>query len=129
MGFWERVKKDLQVAMREGVDLLKEGSTTLTTEASRLTKKSAVSVRNEARRMAKLGKLRYQLYLLNRKAQAKFTEIGGKVYDLASQDLEGFKLDEKLRELILETQQIEKQIQTMDSEILSLSKGKQREAA
>jgi cell division protein FtsB len=129
MGFWERVKKDLQVAVREGVGLLKEGSTTLTTEASRLTKKGAVTVRSETRRVAKLGKLRYQLYLLNRKAQSRFMEIGGMVYDQASKDLEGFRLDAKLRELVLETQQIEEQIQTLDSEILSLSKGKQNKAA
>jgi hypothetical protein len=129
MGFWERVKKDLQVAMQEGVDLLKEGTATLTTKASRLTKKGAVSIKSEAHCMAKVGKLRYQLYQLNRKAQAKFTEIGGQVYDLASKDLEGFKLDEKSRKLILETQQIEKQIQALESEILGLSKGRQKTAA
>ena len=38
MAFRERVKSDLSVALREGVNLLKEGSTILKKEVTRLTK-------------------------------------------------------------------------------------------
>jgi hypothetical protein len=122
MKFWERVKKDLRVAMREGADLLKEGSAALRTEAGRFTRQSAVSVRSEARRMARLGRLRYQLYRANRKAQIKFAEVGGKVYDLASEDLKKVKVNRELRELMLEIRGIEGQIRVLDSEIANLSR-------
>jgi predicted nucleic acid-binding Zn-ribbon protein len=129
MGYWERVKKDLQVAMKEGADLLKEGTTTMTTEARRVAKKGAASMKEEAARVTRIGKLRYQVYRLNQKAQAKFTEIGGQVYDLTSKDLKELKMNEKLQKLIQETKEIEGQVKTLEAEVLKLSKKKGQEAA
>ena len=129
MRFWERVNKDLRLAMKEGVDLLKEGTSTLTTEARRLTKKGAASMKAGARRMTRLGKLRYEVYRLNRKAHSKFADMGGQVYDLTSKDLTKFKMDEQLKKLILETRQIEERIKTLESEIRRLVKSKQKRAA
>ena len=129
MKFWERVKKDLHLAMEEGVDLFKEGTATFTKEARRMANKGAATMREETRRMARLGRLRYQVYRLNQKAQTNFTEMGGKVYDLASKDLKRFKLNEGLKKLILENKEIERQVETLESEIRKLSKKKQKKAA
>lgn len=129
MKSWERVKRDLQLAVKEGADLFKVGTTTLSAETRRMAKKGAFAMREETRRMARLGKLRYQVYRLNQRARNNFTEIGGKVYDLASKDLKRFKLDEKLKKLILETQQIEGHVKTLESEIRKLSKKNQKKAA
>jgi hypothetical protein len=129
MKFWERVRRDLQSAVKEGADLFKVGTTALSVETKRMAKKGTLAMREETRRMVRLSKLRYQLYRENQKAQSLFAEIGGKVYDLASKDLEGFKADEGLKKLILETQQIEERVKTLESEIEGLSKKHQKKAA
>jgi small-conductance mechanosensitive channel len=144
MKFWDRVKKDLQVAMKEGAELFKEGTTVLSTEARRMTKKGAATmtadaqkmmkegvatarkgaatVTAEAQRMAKIANLRYQLFQMNRKAQDKFAELGGHIYDSAAKNPKSIRLDAKARKLILEAKQIEGQIKKLKSEIDRVSK-------
>lgn len=145
MKFWDRVKKDLQVAMKEGAELFKEGTTVLSTEARRMARtgsttmtaeaqkmmkegvatarKGAATVTAEAQRMARIANLRYQLFQMNQKAQDKFAEIGGRVYDAAVKNPKSIRLDEKARKLILEAKQIEAQIKKLKSEIDRASKG------
>lgn len=144
MKFWDRVKKDLQIAVKEGAELFKEGTAVLSTEARRMAKKGAATmtaeaqkmmkegvatarkgaftVTAEAQRMAKITNLRYQLFQMNQKAQDKFAEIGGQVYDSAVKSPQGIRLDEKARKLILEAKQIEEQIKKLKSEIDRASK-------
>ncbi len=129
MGFWDRVRKDLQHAMKEGVDLLKEGTSTLRTEARRVAEKGAATMTTEARRMTQLGKLRYRISRLNQKAASNFSEIGGRVYDLASEDLKAFKFDEKLEKLVMDTKAIESEIKKLEGEVRKLSKKKEKSAA
>lgn len=129
MKFWDRVKKDLQIAMKEGGELFKEGTAVLTTEARRMAKegvatakKSAATVTAEAQRMTKVANLRLQLFRLNQKAQDKFAEIGGQVYDMTAKDPESVRLEGKVRKLVSEAKQIEEQIEKLKSEIDRLSK-------
>lgn len=144
MRFWDRVKKDLKLAVREGSDLLKEGTAVLTTEARRMAKKSAATMTAEAQKMVKEGvvtarkgaatvtaeasrmtriaNLRYQLFHLNQKAQDKFAEIGGQVYDMTVKDPSGLRLNGKVRKLVSEAKQIERQIKKLKSELARLSK-------
>ncbi len=121
MGFWDRIKKDLQIAMKEGVDLLKEGTTTLATGARRMAKKGATTVRAETQRLTRLSRLRYELFRLNQKAKDKLTEIGGQVYDLASENLNGFELNDKARKLIVEAKKIEERTKELKAQIQELS--------
>ncbi len=145
MKFWDRVKKDLQIAVKEGTELFKEGRTALSTEARRMAKKGAATMTAEAQKMVKEGvatarkgaatvtaeaqrmtqaaDLRLQLFRLNQKAQDKFAEIGGRVYDSAVKNPKGIRLDEMARKLILEAKRIEGQIKKLKSEIDRVSKG------
>ena len=131
MKFWDRVKKDLQVAVKESAELLKEGTAVLSTEARRMAtkgaatmteeaermmkegvetaRKGAVTVTTEARRMTRVANLRLQLFRLNQKAQEKFAEIGGQVYDSAAKNPKGLRLDAKTQKRIQEAKQIEEQ--------------------
>lgn len=144
MKFWDRVKKDLEVAMKEGAELFKEGRTVLSTEARRMAKtgaaklpaearkmmkqgvasarKGAATVTAEAQRMAKIANLRYQLFQMNQKAQDKFAELGGRIYDSAAKNPKSIRLDVKARKLILEAKQIEGQTKKLKSEINRVSK-------
>jgi len=145
MKFWDRVKKDLQVAVKESTELLKEGTAVLSTEARRMAtrgaatmteeaermmkegvataRKGAVTVTTEARRMTRVANLRLQLFRLNQKAQDKFAEIGGQVYDSAVKNPKGLRLDAKTKKRIQEAKLIEEQIKKLKSEIDRASKG------
>jgi small-conductance mechanosensitive channel len=72
--------------------------------------------------MAKIANLRYQLFQMNRKAQDKFAELGGHIYDSAAKNPKSIRLDAKARKLILEAKQIEGQIKKLKSEIDRVSK-------
>lgn len=140
MKFWERVKKDLRVAMKEGADLIKEGTSVLATETSRVSKKGAASMSVEARkmmadgvksarkgaatvsaeaqRMTRNANLRYQLFRENQMAHEKLTEIGGLVYDRSEKtNAETVRLDGKLGKLILEAKKIEGRVRKLEAEI------------
>jgi len=144
MGFWKHVKKDLQIAVKEGTELIKEGTSVLTTEARRVSKKGtaamsiearrmmeggvksakkgAATVKAEAGRMAHIASLRYQLFRENQAAQSKFSEIGGTVYDLGVKSPANARLNGKVRKLVLEAKQIEGRIGKLKSEIDRLTK-------
>jgi hypothetical protein len=145
MKFWDRVKKDLQIAVKESAELLKEGTAVLSTEARRMAtkgaatmteeaekmmkegvataRKGAATVTTEARRITRVANLRLQLFRLNQKAQEKFAEIGGQVYDSAARRPKAFRLDATTQKRIQEAKQIEEQIKKLKSEIDRASKG------
>jgi hypothetical protein len=148
MPFWERVKKDLRVAMKEGADLIKEGTAVLTTETRRVTKKGAATmssearkmmeegmasarkgaaiVKSETRRMSHVANLRYQLFRENQNAHSKFAEIGGAIYDLSAKSPKNVPLNGKVRKLLLDAKQIEGRVRKLKSEIDRLSKPTKR---
>ena len=119
MGFWHRVKKDLQLALQEGVDLFKEGTTTFTSKTRNIAKKSSVSVKTEATRVGKIGKLHFWL---NKEAQKKFADIGGRIYDQVSNQTKEYHFDEPTQTLISEVKNLEEQIKKVETEIHQLSK-------
>lgn len=148
MGFWNRVKKDLRLAVKEGTDLIKEGTSVLTTETRRVTKKGAAGmsvearkmmeegvatakkgaaiVQAETRRMSHVANLRYQLFRENQDAQTKFAEIGGAVYDLSAKSPKNVPLNGKVRRLVLDAKQIEGRIRKLKLEIDRFSKPTKR---
>jgi hypothetical protein len=122
MGFWERVKKNLPEGMKEGIGAVREGAVSVTSQAGRMARKGAATFKAEAGRVANIGRLRYQRFNLNQKAHDKLARLGGRVYDHASKDLKGFRLDLKSQKLILEAKKIDTQIKKLDAEIKKLSK-------
>ncbi|HEY5649519.1 MAG TPA: hypothetical protein VIU33_08470, partial [Nitrospiria bacterium] len=131
MNFWERVKKDLSLAIKEGADLVKQGTSSLRSEAKTFAQKGASSarkgadsVRNEAQRVASLGNLRYKLFRLNQDAQKIFTEIGGRVYEQAKDGETDISLDEKTTSLVEKAVKSETEIQGIKDKIKDLSRKK-----
>ena len=69
MGLWDRVKKTSRKALMRAVAAVRKGATVAVEKAEEL---------------AEEGKRRYKVFELKMKVQSNFTELGGKVYDLAS---------------------------------------------
>lgn len=69
MDFWDKIRKDLQRGVDEGVAFVKEGAAVVQKRAEELTEE---------------GKRRYRLYELKTKVQKEISDLGGKVYDLSS---------------------------------------------
>ncbi|HEY4485900.1 MAG TPA: hypothetical protein VI702_06255 [Nitrospiria bacterium] len=122
MSFWTRVRKDLNLAFQEGIDLLKEGTAVLSSEARRVAKKGAKTVSSEASRITTISRLRYEIFNLNRQAQTTFTQIGGLVYEKAAPNPDEFRLDAKLKKMVQEAREIEEHISRLKLEIMDLQK-------
>jgi len=102
MGFWDNVNDELKMAMGEGWSAVKEN--------------------------AKIGKLRLKISSLHRKAEKNFSEIGGKVYEMANRTGEaGNPLEAKdIIQLIEEIRATEAEVSEIEALI---AKMRSREAA
>lgn len=68
MSFWEKVKKDLQKGLKEGVTFVKEGT---------------IVVKERAEELTEEAKRQYKIFDLKTKVQKEIAELGGKVYELS----------------------------------------------
>ena len=130
MEIWERVKKDLQIAMREGSKIFKKGSASFTVEARKMAKKGTATMTVEARRLAEMGRLRYEVYRLAQKTHTQYAELGEAIAGQLPKDPtdlkvnQAFKLNPKLKGLIGDVKEAQNQINKMQSKIASLMKAK-----
>lgn len=92
MSFWKKVNIELKKAVDEGWTVVKDS--------------------------AKLGKLRYNRYMLHRQAEKCFAEIGGIVYEMAKPPWENplsrpavLELVEKIKKVEAETTTIEEEME------------------
>jgi len=67
MSFWEKVRKDLQKGLKEGMAAVREGATV---------------VREKAGELGDEAKKQYRIYDLKSKVQKWIAELGGLVYEL-----------------------------------------------
>ncbi|HXX81343.1 MAG TPA: hypothetical protein VEI46_07325 [Thermodesulfovibrionales bacterium] len=81
MGFWQKMKKDLQKGIGEGIVLVKEGAAVVQKKAEELTEE---------------GKKRYRLYELQTKVQKEMGRFGQRVYDLSTEGKDPM-LDSKVK--------------------------------
>ncbi len=91
MGFWEKVNEELKRAVEEGWTVLKD--------------------------TAKIGKLRYQKYTLNKKADKCFSKMGGIVYEMAKPPWENPLSRPEVLKLVEEIKKIESEVSALDEEI------------
>ena len=80
MSFWQKMKKDLQKGIGEGIILVKE---------------SAAVVQKKAEELTEEGKKRYKLYELQSKVQKEMARFGQRVYDLSTEGKDAM-LDSKV---------------------------------
>lgn len=98
MSFWDKVKKDIQKGLQEGMAFVKEGATVVMEKAEELTEE---------------GKKRYNIFELKTKVQKEITELGGKVYDLSSKRKNPL-LDSKVKANILRIKKLELKIDKLE---------------
>lgn len=67
MSFWEKIKKDMQKGLKEGMTAFREGATV---------------VREKAGELGDEAKKQYKIYDLKAKVQKWIAELGGLVYEL-----------------------------------------------
>jgi len=72
--------------------------------------------------VGKIGNLRVQHFWLNKEAQKKFADIGGRIDDQVSNKTKEYHFDEPTQTLISEIGKIEEQIKKVEAEIRNLSK-------
>ena len=100
MDFWERVKKDLQRGIKEGIGIVKEGVTIVKAKAGELTEE---------------GKKRLKIFELKTKVQREISELGGKVYDLSAKAKNPL-LDSKVKAVISRIKKLEAQIAKIEEQ-------------
>jgi hypothetical protein len=107
MGLWDRVKKDVKKGIEEGVAAVRQGANVAVEKAEEL---------------AEEGKRRYKIFELKQKVHSNFTELGGKVYDLASKSAKSPLLDAKVKATMAGIKKLEVQIARLEN-ISSKKKG------
>lgn len=98
MSFLEKVKKNLQKGIKEGIEVVKGG---------------AVVVKKKAGELGEEGKRRYRIYELHRKVHKEMAELGGVVYDLRSK-VENPILSGNVKEIITRIKNLEEKIKELE---------------
>ena len=106
MTFWNKVRKDmsngLRTGMQQGVSVLKEGSSMAAEKAGQ---------------MAEMGKLRYQIFLLEQQIEKNFAEIGTRVYELIEGRSKAPLSDGIIKKKVQEAKRLEKKIKTLQNKM------------
>jgi len=106
MGFWQKVKKDLQRGIREGITVVKEG---------------AAVVKEKVEELTEEGKRQYKIFALKTKVQKEIAELGGRVYDLSA-EVKNPMLDRKVKAIVARIKKLEAQITKLEGKKKGISK-------
>lgn len=98
MNFWEKVKKDIQKGVKEGIGIVKEG---------------AIAVKVKAGELTEEGKRRYKIFELKTKVQRELSELGGRVYDLSSK-VKNPMLDKKVKAIVARVKKLEARVTKLE---------------
>lgn len=98
MEFWEKIKRDVQKGISEGIGMVKEGVIVAKAKAEELT--------GEGKKMLKV-------FELKTKVQREISELGGKVYEL-SPKVKNPMLNKKVTSIIARIKKLETQISKLE---------------
>ena len=101
MDLWEKVKRDVQKGVKEGIAAIKE----------------------KAEELGEEGKKMIRLFDLKTKIQAEFTELGGKVY-ASSAKMKNPMLDKKVKAITNRIKKLEAQIAKLEGKQKTATKKK-----
>ncbi len=101
MGFWERIRDELKKTVEEGWSAVKDG---------------AKIAAEKGEEVAKIGRIRYQQFLLHKKAERRFADLGGMVYDMAKPPYENPLSNPEVMKVIEEIKKIEEESQQLEEE-------------
>ena len=99
MTFWEKIEKDLKKNLKDGLELFKEGSATVSHKIELLTEE---------------GKRKYKIFNLNTKVQDEFTKLGGLIYDLTNKKTKKPLVNKNVSAVIKKIKKIENQITKLE---------------
>ncbi len=107
MNFFAKVRSGLKKAVDEGWLVVSEG---------------AKVAEEKTKVVAKKGKLKYQVYTLQRRAEKYMTEIGGKVYDMSASPSDNPLSSQDIIDLVENVKEIEDEVKTLEEEIEEMRK-------
>lgn len=99
MDFYQKVKKDLQRGLKEGIAVVKEG---------------AAVVKEKVEELTEEGKRQYNIFLLKTKVQKEIADLGGRIYDLSAK-LKNPMVDRKVKAMIARIKKLETQVTRLES--------------
>jgi DNA-binding transcriptional regulator PaaX len=99
MAFWENIKEDLKLGMKEGIDALKLG---------------AEKAREKAGEITDEGKKRYKIYNLKKEAMEQMAELGSRMYELEKEN-PGFITDEMAKTTAAVIKKLEAEIVELEA--------------
>lgn len=101
MNFWEKIRRDVQRGIKEGLSVVKEG---------------AAVAREKAEELTAEGKRRYEVFDLKMKVQREMSELGGKVYDLSAR-VKNPLTDKRVKGIIGKIKKLETQIMKLEGQV------------
>ena len=112
MTFWNKFREDvtkgLRTGMQQGVSALKEGSSIAAEKAGQ---------------MAEVGKVRYQIFLMEQKTEKTFSEMGARIYELIEVDSAKSPLSDGIvKKKLIEAKKLERKVRILQSKMAQLRK-------
>lgn len=98
MDFWEKIKKDIQESVRDGIGKVREGVTVVRAKAGELTEE---------------GKRRIRIFELKTKVQREISELGGRVYTLSKKS-KALSPDKKVQSILTRIRRLEDKITKLE---------------
>ncbi len=102
MAFWDKLKKDIKKGFDEGLHAFKEGTTVI--------KKRAGTLSDDVKK-------KVRVFELKQKIQVLLTDLGGRVYEVASDKRRNPMTNEKVTAIVEKIRKIEGQIEKLEAGI------------
>jgi len=99
MNSWEKITKDLQKGLKEGVDAVKEGAAII--------KKKAEDLSGEAQKQYKIFDLKSKMHTLT-------SELGGRIYELHSKTKDPLK-NKRVQSVISKIKKLEEKLSKLET--------------
>jgi hypothetical protein len=96
------MSEGFRTGMQQGVSVLKEGSNIAAEKAGQ---------------MAEMGKIRYQIFLLEQKIEKNFSEMGTRLYDLLEARSKAPLSDGTIKKKVMEAKKLEKKIKVLQNKM------------
>jgi len=101
MNLWDKIRRDVQRGIKEGLSVVKEG---------------AAVAREKAEELTAEGRKRYKIFDLKMKVQREMSELGGKIYDLSAR-VKSPMADKKVKGIIGKIKKLETQIMKLEGRV------------
>ena len=106
MGFWDRVKKDIQRGFKDGIYFVRDG---------------VIVIKKKAKKLTKEGQRKFRLYELQSQVQKEMTELGGRIYDLSSKKKNPMP-DRKVKAISKRIEKLEEKIARLEGTLKTAPK-------